>query len=169
MGGLAIRPGERRDLAAINAIYNHYIRETAITFDLEPWAMARREAWFATFARAGRHQLFVADDAGAVVGFAYSQPFRDKAAYDTTVETTIYLAPGHLGRGVGSALYRALFEALDGEDVRLCVAGVTLPNDASIALHRRFGFASVGVFREVGRKFGRYHDVEWFQRVNDPA
>jgi len=99
-----------------------------------------------------------------IVGYAGTHQFRTKKAYDTTVEATIYCAPDATGRGVGPALYAALFDALRGEDVRMAVAGTTLPNDASIALHERFGFRRVGELREVGRKFGRYWDVAWYEK-----
>jgi phosphinothricin acetyltransferase len=107
--------------------------------------------------------------ASAVVGFAYTGSWRAKAAYDTTAESTIYLRAEVAGRGIGRALYRALFAALEGADLHAVVAGITLPNPASIVLHRGFGFVSVGVFREVGRKFGRFHDVEWFRRSGPAA
>jgi len=159
-----IRPATEADLAAINDIYNHYIRETAITFDIEPWTIEERRAWFAKFAPTGRHQLFVAEASAAVVGFACAGQFRTKAAYDTTVETTIYCAPDAAGRGIGRALYARLFESLRDQDVHACVAGITLPNEPSCALHESFGFRRIGVLREVGFKFGRYWDVAWYER-----
>jgi phosphinothricin acetyltransferase len=159
-----IRRAREDDLAALTALYNHYIERTPITFDVEPYTVERRRAWLAGFAERGRHQLFVAEEGGRVVGWAGTLRFREKRAYDTTVEMTVYLAPDTTGRGLGAALYEALFAAIAGEDVHRAVAGITLPNDASIALHRRFGFTEVGVFREVGRKLGRYWDVLWMER-----
>lgn len=102
---------------------------------------------------------------GAVLGYAGTHHFRDKAAYDTTVEATVYLAPEATGRGIGPALYAALFDSLRGEDLRVAVAGITLPNEASVALHERFGFSRAGVMHEVGRKFGQYWDVGWYERT----
>ena len=168
-GGGSIRPAADGDLPALTELYNHYIRETPITFDLEPFSVEARRAWLAGFATSGRHRLLVAEDEQGVRGFACSRAFRPKAAYDTTVETTIYLAPRAMGARLGTRLYQALFDALRGEPVHLAVGGVTLPNDASVALHRRFGFESVGIFRQVGYKFGRYWDVEWFQKELDGA
>jgi phosphinothricin acetyltransferase len=168
MGEPIIRLATDADLGAINDIYNHYIRETAITFDIDEWDMARRAEWFASFADSGRHQLFVADDEGAVTGFAGTRPFRTKAAYETTTETTIYLVPGCERRGTGRALYTRLFEAMAAEDVHLLVAGITLPNAASVGLHEAMGFTCTGIFPQVGRKFGRYWDVAWFHRPNGP-
>src|SRR5205085_11231019 len=99
-----------------------------------------------------------------IVGYASSSQFRTKPAYDTTVETTIYCAPGATGCGIGATLYAALFDAVREEDIHVAVAGITLPNDASVALHERFGFRRIGLMPEVGRKFGRYWDVAWFMR-----
>jgi len=164
MSAPAIRPARPTDFPHIVEIYNHYVVNTPITFDLEPFTVEQRLEWFRQFASTGRHRLFVADDAGAVLGYACSHQFRTKAAYDTTVETTIYCAPGALGRGLGRRLYETLFDALAGEDIRSFVVGITLPNEASIALHARFGFSRVGVMHNVGRKFDRYWDVAWFER-----
>jgi len=105
-----------------------------------------------------------ADGRGQAMGYASSSQFRTKAAYDTTVESSIYCRAEVVGRGVGTMLYRALFETLKGEDVNRIVAGVTLPNPASLALHERCGFRQVGAFSSVGRKFGRYWDVAWLER-----
>ena len=91
--------------------------------------------------------------------------WRAKAAYDTTVETTIYCAHDAVGQGIGRRLYEALFAALRGEDVHRYVAGYTMPNAATAALHERLGFKTVGVFTEVGRKFGKYWDVCWMERA----
>jgi phosphinothricin acetyltransferase len=99
-----------------------------------------------------------------VIGYAGSLPYRPKAAYETSAEMTIYVAQDERARGVGPRLYDALFSALRGEDVHRLLAGITLPNDASVRLHERLGFELVGVYSEVGRKLGRYWDVGWWQR-----
>jgi phosphinothricin acetyltransferase len=111
------------------------------------------------------YRLLVAVEGDDVVGYATSGPFRAKPAYATSVETSVYLRPDATGRGLGLLLYRALFEALAGEDVHRAYAGVALPNDASRALHEQLGFREVGTFVEVGRKLGRYWDVCWFERA----
>jgi len=164
MSEFRIRRGVAGDVAALNDLYNHYIRETPVTFDLEPISLASKRAWFEQFGAEGRHQLFVAERDGPVVGFACTRPFRDKAAYDTTAETSIYLAPEAQGQGLGRQLYAQLISALSGADLHRLVAGITLPNDASLALHERSGFRTIGVFHEVGRKLGRYWDVLWMER-----
>ena len=159
-----IRRGEARDVAGIVEIINHYIAETPITFDVEPYTVETRMPWFERFAATGRHQLFVAERDGRVVGWSASGPFRAKAAYETTAETAIYTAPGAGGKGLGGRLYERLFEALRGQDLHRLVAGITLPNEPSVRLHERLGFERVGVFRDNGRKFDRYWDVAWYQR-----
>jgi len=162
---MKIRRVRASDLEAVTRIYNHYVRETPVTFDIEPVEVEARRPWLLQFAERGRYQCFVAEDDGNVVGYAGSVRFRAKAAYDTSVETTIYLAPAARRKGLGRSLYEDLLGSLAKEDIRRILAGITLPNDASIALHERFGFERVGVFREVGRKFGRYWDVLWMERA----
>jgi len=164
MASEAMRPARGGDLPALTELYNHYVRETPITFDLAPFTVAERRAWFESFGETGRHRLWISEVEGRVTGYASSRAFRPKAAYDTTVETTIYLDPSAAGAGLGRRLYTKLFESLADEGVHLAVGGVTLPNPASIALHRRFGFEPVGTFRQVGYKFGQYWDVQWFQK-----
>jgi phosphinothricin acetyltransferase len=166
---LIVRAAERRDLPAIVETYNHYVRHTPATFEVDPVTVDGRAEWFATHAPPGPHRLFVAIDvAGELVGWATSSPFRPRAAYRTTVEASVYARPTCQGQGVGTQLYRRLFEEIRDEDVERIVAGVALPNPASIALHARFGFRHVGTFTRVGRKFGRYWDVAWFERPLRP-
>ena len=164
-----LRPAVLDDLPALTAIYNHYIVNTAITFDLQPFEPEARRAWFDDHSSTGRHRLLVAADLdGALLGYATTSRWRPKAAYDTTVESSVYCRADVVGRGIGRALYVALFESLAAEDIHRIVAGVSQPNPASVALHRRVGFQQVGVFSHVGRKFGRYWDVAWFERPLKP-
>lgn len=161
-----IRPAVPSDAEVLTAIYDHYVLHTAITFDLEPPHLEERRAWLGRFSEEGRHRCLVAAAEGAgPVGWASSSTFRAKGAYAPSVETSIYLAPEWTGRGLGSRLYAALFEALAGEDVHRAYAGITLPNPGSQALHRRFGFREIGVFREVGRKHGRWWSVLWMEKA----
>ena len=162
--GVRVRSATLDDLPALTDIYNHYIVETPVTFDLAPLEPEDRREWFDAHRGSLRYQLLVADAGGVIAGYATTSRWRPKAAYERTVESTVYCRHGYAGRGVGRSLYTALFDALAGTDVHRIVAGVTLPNPASIALHERFDFTSVGVFREVGYKFGRYWDVGWFER-----
>jgi phosphinothricin acetyltransferase len=159
-----IRPPQPSDLPELTALYNHYVVTSPVTFDIEPFEVEQRRAWFEHYAPAGRHRLFVAECDGRVRGYATSSLFRSKQAYDPSVETTVYVAAGFTGQGIGARLYQALFEALEKEDVHRAYAGVTLPNPVSLALHRRFGFLPVGQYDEVGRKFGRFWTVEWLEK-----
>ncbi|KAF5996653.1 MULTISPECIES: GNAT family N-acetyltransferase [Streptomyces] len=172
-----VRPGVAADLDALTAIYNHYVRETPITFDTAVFTSEERRPWLLSHPEDGPHRLMVATDtdsqgvpgnAQRILGYATSSPFRPKPAYDTSVEVTIYLAPDAGGRGVGTLLYKALFEALADEDVHRAYAGIAQPNEASVRLHERFGFRYVGTYREVGRKFGRYWDVAWYEKDLQP-
>ena len=160
-----VRPAVLGDLPALTAIYNHFVVNTTITFDLRPFAPEERRGWFDDHAVSGRHRLLVAADVdGTVLGYTTTSRWRPKAAYDTTVESSVYCHPDAVGRGIGTQLYAALFDAIAEEDVHRVVAGIGQPNPASVALHERFGFRQVGVFSSVGRKFGRYWDVAWFER-----
>ena len=161
---VVVRPARDLDLARITEIYNHYVIHTPVTFDLEPVSVENRRTWFAQFADGGSHRLLVAEDDGVVLGYAGTHQFRTRAAYDTTVETTVYCAPEATGRGIGTLLYNALLHAIRDEDLRVAIAGTTLPNDASVALHKRSGFTLVGVMHDVGRKFDRYWDVAWYEK-----
>ena len=164
-----IRPALESDLPAIVEIYNHYVLHTPATFEVVAVRPEDRLPWFREHGTEGPHRLIVALGPGEVVlGWASTSPFRPRAAYATTVESSVYCRPDATGRGVGARLYAALFDALRGQDLERIVAGVGLPNPASVALHLRFGFRQVGVFTWVGRKFGRYWDVAWFERAARP-
>lgn len=161
---LSIRDAKLADLPRLTEIYNHYVVNTPITFDLDPVSAPQRTAWFEEHCDGRRHRLMVAELDSRIVGYAGTGRFRDKRAYDTTVETTIYCAPDSTGGGIGARLYGALFETIAQEDINRIVAAITLPNGASIALHHRFGFKQVGIFTGSGRKFATYWDVAWFER-----
>jgi phosphinothricin acetyltransferase len=165
MAHFAVRAARIEDLPALTDIYNHYIVHTAITFDLQTFTAATRRGWFDDHSETGPHRLLVASNAeGKCLAYASSSRWRPKPAYNTTVEVSVYCRPDAVGRGCGTALYRALFSALEREDVRTIVAGVSLPNPASLSFHEKFGFRPVGVFHAVGRKFDRFWDVAWFER-----
>jgi len=167
MTDITIRMAERADLPALLDIYNHYILTTPITFDIEPRTLAQRQAWFEQFSASGRYRCFVAVKGDRPIGWSCSAQFKEKAAYATTIETSIYLAPDAHGFGLGRRLYETLFDALKGEDVHRAYAGITLPNDASAGVHKALGFRLIGVQPEVGRKFGQYWDVALFFREMD--
>src|SRR5262245_61861991 len=161
---LAIRPALLSDLEALTDLYNHYVLKTTVTLDVRPFSVAERRGWFDEHAATGPCRLIVAEGDGRLLGYASTRRFRPKRGYFTTVETAVYCRPDVVGRGCGSRLYTALFESLAGEDVHRLVAAICLPNAPSIQLHERLGFSLVGVFHEVGQKFGRYHDVAWYER-----
>jgi phosphinothricin acetyltransferase len=161
---LVVRPAVEPDLVPLNDMYNQYVKDTHFTFDLEPMTMEARREWFTHYGPIGRHRLLVAVADGAVIGYACSSQWRPRAAYDTSVETSVYLAPDAVGRGAGTRLYAELFKSLEVEDIHRAYAGISLPNPASVALHERFGFKRVAHFTEQGRKFGRYWDVAWYEK-----
>ncbi|MFC9127844.1 GNAT family N-acetyltransferase [Streptomyces sp. NPDC057099] len=163
---LQVRPGVEADLEALTALYNHYVRETAITFDTAIFTPEERRPWLLSHPVDGPHRLMVATGTNSqeILGYATSSPFRQKPAYATSVETTVYVAPHAGRRGIGTLLYEALFEALSGEDLHRAYAGIAQPNEASGRLHERCGFRYVGTYREVGHKFGRYWDVAWYEK-----
>jgi phosphinothricin acetyltransferase len=164
MSELLIRRGERADVPSLLQIYNYYVANTPITFDVDERTLEQRLAWFDTFANSGRYQCFVALRGGIPIGWASSGRFKDRAAYDLSIETSVYLKPEETGKGVGRLLYQTLFAALSDSDAHRAYAGITVPNDASERLHRAFGFYRYGLSRETGRKFGRYWDVAWYEK-----
>jgi len=152
------------DIPALTDIYIFYFTDGAITFDTQVKTIDQRLQWFAQFDTTGAHQLMIAQDQGRVIGYANSSRFREKPAYATSVETTIYLDPGVKRGGVGTALYQALFDAIRHADINRAYAGITQPNEASVALHQKFGFKPIGTYSQVGRKFDQYWDVQWFEK-----
>jgi L-amino acid N-acyltransferase YncA len=160
--GIVVREATQADAAACAAIYEPYVRDTAITFELEaPDAdeMARRIA-----AAARTHAWLVLEDAERVVGYAYGGVFNNRSAYRWSCEVSVYVERGRRRSGAGKALYEALFERLAARGYRMAVAGMTLPNDSSVGLHTAMGFQPVGTFERIGFKHGRWHDVAWMQR-----
>lgn len=169
MSDITIRRAEQSDLPALLEIYNHYVLNTAITFDIEPRTLEQRREWFSQFAHSGKYQCFVAVKSGVVVGWASSSRFKERAAYDTTIETSIYLSSDSTGHGLGRALYETLFDAIANEDIHRIFAGATLPNAASVRLHEAMGFRLIGIQPEVGRKFERFWDVALFFKDVSPT
>lgn len=190
MSSPLIRAARIDDAAAINRIYNHYIRHSAITFDIEPWSIERRRDWLAGFidgddggdnndgdnddggdnnggdnGNGDIYHALVAELDGGVAGFAFNHAFRAKPAYRRATETTVYAAADHQARGVGGALYAELFRRIESTDLHRAYAVIALPNPRSIALHRRFGFTRIATFSEVGYKFNKYIDAAWFEKA----
>jgi phosphinothricin acetyltransferase len=163
MSDSLIRPAAQSDLPALVDIFNHYVINGHVTFDVALNTVESRQSWFESYGE-GRHQLLVALVGERVVGCTYSSRYRSRPAFDATVETSIYLHPEHRGRGTGLALYTALFERLRKQPIHVAVAAVALPNEASLALHRKVGFQEVGTFEEYARKHDTWISSTWFQR-----
>lgn len=151
-----------RDCAAIARIYNHYIRETVITFEEQEISRQDVEARVAEV-RGMALPWLVVEDSGDVAGYAYAAKWKGRCAYRYSVESTIYLDPGQIGKGLGTRLYQSLLDSLRPRSVHVVIGGIALPNPASVALHERLGFFKVAHFKEVGFKFSQWIDVGYWQ------
>ncbi len=161
-----IRLAQEGDLGQITMIHNYYVENTHLSFDVHGFSVDQRWPWFAEHCAGHRYRLVVAEDVQhGVIAYAASGRFRTKEAYDTTVEVTVQCAPGFRGAGVGTRSYQELFRLLAAEDIHCAVPAIALPNPASVRLHVRMGFQSIGTFRQVGRKFEQYWDVLWMQKL----
>ena len=157
-----IRPALASDADAIAHIYNHYIRNTTVTFEEMPVSAQEMAARIAKFDAASLPWLVLELD-GHVVGYTYASKWKGRCAYRFSVESTVYLDPAHTGRGLGSSLYAALFAALRDKGMHVVIGGIALPNAASVALHEKLGLEKVAHFKEVGFKFERWIDVGYWQ------
>jgi phosphinothricin acetyltransferase len=158
------------DLPAIVGILNYSAATSIAHFETRPVSVAERRDWFSQFSATGPYRLLVARRGDQVLGYACSQRYRDHEAFRETVEVSIALDVSSRGQGVGTALYRALFDSLAVEpSAHVALAGIALPNDASVALHRKFGFTEVGTFGEYAIKNGQYISSVWMQRLCHPA
>lgn len=162
--GITIRDATPDDVGAIAEIYNHYILHTIVTFEEEPVDAAEMARRMQTV-RAASLPWLVAEDAGRVAGYAYATPWKPRAGYRFTVEISIYLDRQAGGRGLGTALYSRLFELLPTRGIRCVIGGIALPNDASVALHEKFGMRKVAHFERNGIKFGEWIDVGYWQAL----
>lgn len=158
-----IRTGRAEDAPCIQAIYAPIVANTAISFEEQPPTVREMAARMAGTLE--RYPYLVAEGEGRVLGFAYAGPHRARAAYRWSVDVTAYVSPDARGLGMGKALYGELLSALAKQGYHAAFAGIALPNDASLALHKAAGFEQLGVYREVGFKLGRWHDVSWWQRL----
>lgn len=158
-----IRDALASDAAAIAAIYNHYVVQTPVTFETEPVDAATMAARIAEIHDTQLPWLVITNEAAEIIGYAHASKWKGRCAYRYSVETTVYLAPGLGGRGLGSALYAVLLAALRERGLHVAIAGIALPNAASVALHEKLGFEPAGRFREVGWKFEQWLDVGYWQ------
>jgi phosphinothricin acetyltransferase len=162
----SIRPATRNDLPALLDIYNYYVEHTHHTADLEPSTLGEFVGWFAQFDETGPYRALVCESKGEVIGYASSREFHPKKVYSRTVEVGLYVAHQHRGSGVGSLLYARLLEALAGEPgIHQFVAGITLPNDASLALHTKLGFREVARFEDIAFRDHEYWSLRWMIRL----
>jgi phosphinothricin acetyltransferase len=158
MNEVVIRRATEADVPAMNAIYNEYIVDSHMSFDVEPWSDQKRLEWFRARVDVG-YPVLVACEADMILGLSWAGPWRQKKAYWGSVESTVVLAPGILGRGLGTMLYAELLDTLRTEGFHRAYAIIALPNDASIALHRNLGYREIGVLEESGFKDGKYHST----------
>ncbi|HVL74651.1 MAG TPA: arsinothricin resistance N-acetyltransferase ArsN1 family B [Noviherbaspirillum sp.] len=158
MSAPAIRAAVADDAPVLCAIYNHYVLTSAISFEEAPVSIDEMAARIRATS-----PWFVLEQDGVVAGYAYATPWRTRAAYRYSVESTVYVAPDRHGQGFGAQLYRALIAALRERGVHSVIGGIAQPNPASVALHEKLGFEQVALFREVGRKFDRWIDVGYWQ------
>jgi phosphinothricin acetyltransferase len=161
-----IRPAGEHDAPAIAAIYAPFCTENAVSFEEVPPSAEEMAGRIRVTTE--RLPWLVLDDGGRVAGYVYARPFRDRAAYRWSVEVTVYVDPAFRRRGVARALYTALFRLLDLMGFSKVLAGITLPNPASVGLHLALGFTEVGVYRGVGYKLGAWHDVGFYQMLLRP-
>jgi phosphinothricin acetyltransferase len=159
-----IRSAELSDLNALQALRNHYVKYSNATFSEVELSLGDIEAWYECFTASGPYRLLVAEETDQIVGYAHSQRYRAGPAFRTTVETSIYVSPDSGGKGVGTDLYTALFREIAGERLHRAVAGIALPNEASVNLHKKFGFMDVGVFSEYAVKNGQYISSLWMEK-----
>ena len=160
---VVIRLAGSSDAAAVAEIYRPVVESTHISFELVAPDADEMRSRIEHISRS--YPWLVATEGDAVLGYAYASRHRERAGYAPSTDVSIYLRDAARGRGIGTALYTALFELLaQRNDLHRAFAGVTLPNDASVALHRKLGFAPVGVYHEAGTKFGRWFDVSWWER-----
>jgi phosphinothricin acetyltransferase len=162
---VVIGPATEDDLPGIVEILNYTAANSIASFATRPTSVAERRDWFEQFSSTGRYRLLVARRGKLVLGYAGSQRYRDHEAFRETVEVSVGLEVGCRGQGVGTLLYHALFDCLADEPVHVVLAGIAMPNDASVALHRKFGFTEVGTFREYAVKDGQYISSLWMQRL----
>jgi phosphinothricin acetyltransferase len=168
-GPVEIRPATEDDLPQIAEVLNYTAANSIANFDTRPVSADERRDWFGQFSQAGPYRLLVARRGNRLLGYACSGRYRDHEAFRETVEVSIALDASSRGQGVGTSLYHELFNCLAHEPVHVALAGIALPNDASVALHRKFGFTEVGTFREYALKNGQYISSIWMQRLCRPG
>ncbi|MBO6586231.1 MAG: N-acetyltransferase [Gracilimonas sp.] len=158
-----IRPVQPEDTYALTDIYNYYILDTTVTFEEEKITPEEIQSRIHKVESSALPWL-VAEEQDKKVGYAYATKWKERSAYRHSVEISVYVDHNRQGNGWGTKLYQALFTELQKKDIHLAIGGITLPNDASIALHEKFGMEKVAHFKEIGYKFGQWLDVGYWQK-----
>ncbi|MBN1515798.1 N-acetyltransferase [Candidatus Sumerlaeota bacterium] len=161
-----IRNANIDDAAAICGIYNHYVEKTIITFEEQPVSADEMQSRIKEVTAV--YPWLVWEDAGIIAGYAYAGQWKSRRSFRHTVESTVYLAPGATGRGMGRQLYAGLIDALRDRGIHSVIGGISLPNPASVALHEKMGFEKIGHFKEVGWKFNQWIDVGYWELILHP-
>ena len=165
MARITIREAEERDITAMMHIYNYEVEHGIATLDLHPRSYDDRRAWFCMHGSED-HPLIVAEENDVILGYASLSPYREKEAYKSTVELSIYIAPEYRQKGIAAKLMEAILEmARKNGRIHLVVSVITHGNEASDRLHRKFGFTYCGTLHEVGMKFGKYLDIDNYELV----
>ena len=160
---MVVRPATDRDAAACAAIYAPFVTGNWVSFELDPPNADDMAARIGKYGSS--HGWLIAEMDGAVAGYAYGSPHRERAAYSSSCDVAVYVDPRHARQGIGRALYAELLPSLAGKGLHAAFAGIALPNDGSVGLHEAMGFTPVGIYREVGWKLGGWRDVGWWQRL----
>ncbi len=163
-----IRSVTNEDATSIADIYNYYVTDTVITFETQAITAEDMLQRIVKIQSDNLPWLVAEDNKGKVIGYAYASKWRERFAYRFSVEVTVYLAPNSSGKGIGAKLYQALFAQLKQRSIHSVIGGITLPNQASIALHEKFGLEKVAHFKEVGYKFDQWLDVGYWQGMLKP-
>ncbi|MBS2209783.1 N-acetyltransferase [Carboxylicivirga mesophila] len=158
-----IRKSHASDAPFVAAIYNHYVTSSIVTFELEP--VTDDEMRNRMDAIAINYPYLVYEEDGVVLGYAYATQWKARQAYQHSVESSVYLHHDAIGKGIGSMLYAMLLDKFKEMSIHAVIGGISLPNEASIALHEKFGFEKIGQFKQVGRKFNRWIDVGYWELI----
>lgn len=160
-----IRPALPHDWDEIVLIYNHYILNSVFNFEYDAYTVQSRLSWFKQFENQIAYQLLVScNKDNEVVGYAASTPFSQVAGYRTSANMSIYCHPEYINIGLGSRLLDALIEQGKSTQIHRMYAGITVPNNSSLQLFKKYGFIQAAYFKEVGYKFNQYWDVVWLEK-----
>ena len=160
-----IRPIKFSDAEQITEIYNFYVLNTHHTFETEPVSFEEMRNRIGAIVK--DYPYFVAEENDQILAFAYAAQYKSRCAYRSSIEVSVYVKNGTKGKGIGTKVYEKLFTELEQSDVHAIIAGIALPNEASIRLHEKFGFEKVAHFREVGFKFYKWIDVGYWELINN--